>query len=84
MGLQGRANRPSVLAAAKSIGIDVDLLLSDMQSPEIDEHIGKSSELAEMLGFSGTPSFVIGENLAPGLIPLDELIQFVAQARSGE
>ena len=37
--------------------------------------------LARELGFSGTPSFVIGEETAPGLIPLEELRRLVQLER---
>ena len=37
--------------------------------------------LARALGFSGTPSFVIGEALAPGLIEADQMIALVEKAR---
>ena len=38
-----------------------------MQSPEVEEHIATSMRLAEALGFNGTPSFVVGDQLDPRL-----------------
>jgi protein-disulfide isomerase len=81
MGLQGRAQEESVLKVAADIGLDVDQLRADMDAPEIDEHIQTSLELTAALGFSGTPSFVIGDALVPGLVNTAQLEEFVAAAR---
>jgi protein-disulfide isomerase len=40
-------------------------------------------ELSESLGITGTPAFIIGDQLAPGAISMDELKRMVAQARKG-
>ncbi len=76
-----RATEDSVLKLAEEIGLDIDNLLADMVAPEIDEHIAMSMTLTEELGFTGTPSFIIGQNAAPGLIQLDQMKALVAQAR---
>lgn len=78
-----RAEEESVLQAATDLGLDLDKLREDMGSPAIDEHIRTSFELTEGLGFSGTPAFVIGEELIPGLVPLDALQDSVDRVRSG-
>ena len=55
-----------------------------MDAPEVAEHIETSMRLARALGFNGTPSFVIGEALVPGLIEADQMIELVKQARSAD
>ena len=82
MEMKGRAEEASVLRAAEKIGIDTVQLRRDMDSPKINEHIETSMRLARSLGFNGTPSFVIGEALAPGLIEADQMIELVNQARA--
>lgn len=84
MELNQRAEEASVLRIAEDIGLDIAQLRRDMNGPEIEEHIQTSMRLAQSLGFNGTPSFVIGESLAPGLIQADQMIQLVEQARSSE
>jgi len=37
--------------------------------------------LAEALGFSGTPSFVVGDQLVPGFVEKAQLVTTVAAAR---
>lgn len=81
MGLQGRAEEASVMKVATDIGLDLDQLRADMDAPEIDEHIQTSIDLTATLGFSGTPSFVIGDALVAGFAETSELEQHVAVAR---
>jgi protein-disulfide isomerase len=76
-----RVTRDSTLELAASIGLDIDKLQADMEAPRINKHIEDSMALARELGFSGTPSFVIGEETAPGLIPLEELRRLVQLQR---
>ena len=64
------------------MGLDIEQLRRDMDGPEIAEHIETSMRLSRALGFNGTPSFVIGDSLAPGLIEADQMIELVKQARA--
>lgn len=82
MGLNGRAEESTVISAAEKIGLNIAQLRRDMNAPEIDEHIQTSMRLSRAIGFSGTPSFVIGDSLAPGLIDAEQMISLVNQARA--
>lgn len=78
---QRRVTVESTLSAATRIGLDIEQLKNDMDAPEIDEHIRTSMSLARDLGFSGTPSFVVGNELVPGLVSFEALASLVDQAR---
>jgi protein-disulfide isomerase len=67
---------------AADIGLDLEQLRRDMNAPEVDEHIATSMRLTQSLGFNGTPSFVIGDNLVPGFVEQDKLAELVAQTRA--
>lgn len=82
MGMQGRAEEASVIQVAQEIGLDVAQLRRDMQAPEIDAHIAASMEMSRALGFNGTPSFVIGDALVPGVIEADQMIRLTQEARA--
>ena len=84
MSMNGRSEEASVLRVAREIGLDIDELIADMNSQEIAEHIQTSMQLAQALGFSGTPSFVIGDNLVPGLVDASQMIELVGEARAAE
>ncbi|MFN3663763.1 DsbA family protein [Yoonia sp.] len=82
MTMDGRAEEQSVMRVAASVGLDVDQLRRDMDAPDISEHLQTSSALGRALGFTGTPSFVIGDNLAPGMIRSDQMATLVDLART--
>jgi len=76
-----RVDEAYTIKVAEMIGLDVKRLRKDMQAPEVKQHIELSMELAAGLGINGTPSFLIGNQLAPGLVPYEELVTMVAKAR---
>lgn len=79
---RGRLNEKSVLKIAKKVGLDLDRLKDDMNAAEVDEHIQTTHALAQSLGFGGTPSFVIGDALAPGMIEMPTMIEMVEASRN--
>lgn len=81
MEAKGRKTEASVLRIAKDVGLDLDKLTEDMKAPEVDAHIETTMELAQALGFNGTPAFVIGDALVPGAVSVDQLKELVAEAR---
>ena len=81
---EGRLDEASVMRIAEEVGLDTDRLREDMEAPEVQAHIDQSMELAQGLGFTGTPSFVIGDQLAPGLVDAETMAAMVEAARAGE
>jgi protein-disulfide isomerase len=84
MGMQGRAEEASVIRVAEEVGLDIAQLRRDMEEPEIDAHISASMEMSRDLGFNGTPSFVIGDALVPGVIDADQMIRLTEEARAAK
>ena len=84
MGMSGRAEESSVLRIAEDIGLDIAQLRRDMEAPEIDAHIETSMRLAQALGITGTPSFVVGNALVPGVVDAEQLQTLVTDAREPE
>jgi protein-disulfide isomerase len=82
MGMDGRAEERSVLMIAREVGLDIEQLQIDMEAPEVDEHIETSMRLAELLGVTGTPAFIIGDNLVPGAIEQSLLQGYVDEVRA--
>lgn len=82
MGASGRLDETSVMQVAAEVGLDLDRLRADMEAPEVQAHIDTTMQLAQSLGFSGTPSFVIGETRAPGLIDAEQMQQIVDETRA--
>ena len=84
MALQQPADEVSVLRIAGELGLDIDQLKADMQSPEIEEHIATSTRLASALGITGTPAFVIGDQLIAGYVEQAVLEAAVEQVRQAD
>ncbi|MCY4006165.1 MAG: DsbA family protein [Rhodobacteraceae bacterium] len=63
-------------------GIDQDVLTEDIASADIENIIIANYQLADSLGISGTPAFVIGSTLHPGYAPLDQMRQMIAEERA--
>jgi protein-disulfide isomerase len=84
MNMQGRAEEQSVIRVAQSLGLDIDQLRRDMDAPEILAHVQTSQNMGRALGFTGTPSFVIGDAVAPGMIGSDQIAAMIAQARAAQ
>ncbi len=56
-------------------------LEQDMQDPAIQDAIARNLQLANALGITGTPSFVIGDRMVPGAVDLRTLQGLIAEAR---
>ena len=52
-----------------------------MQDPAIEDAIARNLQLANALGITGTPSFVIGDRIVPGAVDLRTLQSLIARAR---
>ncbi|MFS8180656.1 DsbA family protein [Pseudovibrio denitrificans] len=81
MGFKGRIDETSTMKVARQIGLDIEQLKSDMEDPSITEHIQLSMTLAQDLNITGTPSFVVGDDVFPGLLTRDQLAEVVAENR---
>ena len=84
MGMNGREEESAVLRIAEEIGLYIVQLRRDMEAQEIDAHIQTSMRLARALGITGTPSFVIGDALVPGVVDVERLQTLVSDAREPE
>lgn len=74
----------SIFAIARKLGLNVERLKADMQSPQVLETIDKTQGLAKKLGINATPTFFIGDVPLSGARPLDELKEAVAAARKAK
>jgi protein-disulfide isomerase len=83
MAMRGRIDDDAVLRVAAAVGCDVPRLRADMERPEIAAAIKRNYALADALGIHGTPAFVLGDELIPGAIDIDELRQRIAALRKG-
>ena len=78
---RARMNEANALMLAAKFGFDVDGILDDMDSAEVDQILTANNVLAEQLGIRGTPGFVIGDQVIGGAIDMETLLQLIAEAR---
>lgn len=70
-----------ILKIAKDSGVDEAQLLIDMADPKIEENIMKTKYLVQNIGISGTPGFVIGNQIIPGFLPYEKLKAIISNER---
>lgn len=77
----GRPGPETIDQAAQKAGIDLAVARAAIQSGKYESELADNHALAQELGFSGTPSWVIGSQAFTGAVGLAELSAAVARAR---
>jgi protein-disulfide isomerase len=83
MAFPKKLSEAEIFKTAETLGLDMDRLRDDMKSQAIDDALARTSKLARALGISGTPAFVIGDQLVRGAVDLARLKEVVREAREG-
>ena len=81
MGTDGAFDLDHILGVARSVGLDADRLVRDMDDPAIDGLIERNAVLANVLAIRGTPAFVIGDRMIRGALPIAAFRTAIADAR---
>jgi protein-disulfide isomerase len=79
------AGRPDALvieAAAKAAGVDLVRARQAIADPRLDLELSRNMDLARQLNFTGTPSWVIGDDVISGAVGIEQLQKSVEDARS--
>ncbi|MCW8861807.1 MAG: DsbA family protein [Rhodospirillales bacterium] len=84
MNLRGSVTSKRIADLAREFGIDFTRLEKDMASPEVTAMINRNRALAQHLGISGTPAFIIGGEIIPGAVDQATLKHLVEQARKNK
>lgn len=80
---QADMTKDEILKIAVSVGLNVKRLEADMADPKWQAVINKNRALAQELGISGTPGFIVGNQLVPGALDLNGLKELIVRARKG-
>ncbi|MDJ0937179.1 MAG: DsbA family protein [Kiloniellales bacterium] len=78
----GQLDENTVLALASDLGLDVDRLRKDMESEGVEQQIRDNHRLGRALQINGTPAFVVGEEIVPGAVPMEQLLELVRRERA--
>ena len=80
-GMRGDVTPEALDRLATDLGLDAAPILAEMTAPEVDAIIADNLALAQRLRISGTPTFVIGDQMIRGYVPLDAMTGIVAEER---
>ena len=78
---RGQVDASAALAAAEAVGGNRVTMMIDISKPAVGDTLQKSYELADALNVSGTPTYIIGDELIPGAIGLEALKTKIANVR---
>jgi protein-disulfide isomerase len=70
-----------IRATATSLGLNANQLAADMNSTATTQRINNNLALARALKLQGTPAFVVGMQMIPGMVTEDQLEDAVSDAR---
>tara|TARA_B100000242_G_scaffold290307_1_gene261535 strand:+ start:355 stop:1089 length:735 start_codon:yes stop_codon:yes gene_type:complete len=82
MTARGTISMESILDAAEKAGADTAKLQADMNSPGVATILDRTRTAAQALEISGTPGLVIGSQVIPGAISIEQLREIVAAERA--
>ncbi len=79
---KGNITEKSLTNLSAKLGLDAKAILAKMDSAEVTQVIADAHQLAGALQISGTPTFVLKDELLRGYVPLANMQDLVAAARA--
>ncbi|MVO18303.1 DsbA family protein [Parasedimentitalea huanghaiensis] len=77
----GEPSEVSLRRLALGLGLDADVIMAKMNDPELNHELAQTRALAQRLKISGTPTFVVQDELLRGYLPADQMSVIVADKR---
>ncbi|MEP3844927.1 MAG: DsbA family protein [Paracoccaceae bacterium] len=81
MTFSGDMNIRNLRRLAGNFGVDVDAIEAHMDSDAVADEIRATRVLAQRLQISGTPTFVLQDELLRGYLPFDQMLAIVEEKR---
>ncbi len=78
----GLTDTTSINSAAQKAGLNIEEAKQQLQSGEIETEIQQNLTMMREIGLTGTPSFIIGDEILEGAVGYDALKQAVERARA--
>ncbi|MEO3414024.1 DsbA family protein [Roseovarius sp. CAU 1744] len=69
----GAVNEASLIRIADSLGLDPHPIIAHMDSDDVSSIISENRQLAQRLAISGTPSFVMANQMLRGYLPAEDM-----------
>lgn len=77
----GEITMPALTRIAAGFDLDMDQIEGVMNSDDVTKELQANRALAQVLNISGTPTFVIGDELVRGYVPFSDMAQMVEDER---
>lgn len=81
LGARGQVGKAQALAVAKEVGADMARLEKDISSPQTRAILQDVMKIADKLQLSGTPTFVLADEVIVGAVGRDQLKARIANVR---
>jgi protein-disulfide isomerase len=81
MRLRGEPTEAAIIQIAAELRLDPEKLRRDMADAAIGQRIDANLRLAQALGIQGTPAYVVGDEILPGAVGLEDLRAAIARLR---
>lgn len=75
------AKKGSYLATHRALFARSGARADPPADPQVEQEIGRNLALARQLGITGTPTFIVGDQMLQGAVGFDALAKAVAEAR---
>jgi len=77
LAMKGRKGEKKAIEIALTFGIDEQLLREEMKKPYVIEALQENNSIANDLGITGTPSYVIGNDVVFGAVGVAKLMTHI-------
>ncbi|HHL21299.1 MAG TPA: DsbA family protein, partial [Aliiroseovarius sp.] len=84
MAMRANVSEEALITIADDMGLDGQAIMDGIDNPVTNQIIGANHSLAQRLRITGTPGFVIGDQMLRGYAPLDDMRQIVADVRRAQ
>ncbi|KIN66402.1 Outer membrane protein [Sulfitobacter noctilucicola] len=81
MAFNGDVTLPALRRLASTFGLDADAIEARMDSDEVTAEIAATRALAQKLSITGTPTFVMHDEMLRGYLPYDQMKAIVDEKR---
>ncbi|WP_407493170.1 DsbA family protein [Pseudooceanicola sp. MF1-13] len=83
MAYKGPTDTQALSRLADGLGLDSAAIVAKLDDEAVDGAIRSTHELAQTLQINGTPTFVFGDQMIRGYVPLKAMEQIVSEQRDG-
>ncbi|MBM1309683.1 thioredoxin domain-containing protein [Sulfitobacter mediterraneus] len=81
MAYNGDVTLPALRRLGSTFGLEMDAIEARMDSDDVTMEIAQTRALAQQLSISGTPTFVMHDELLRGYLPFDQMMALVEEKR---